>query len=74
MSLLATAADRTDQPPCTWIKVRLMLTAMFVPIRHVEKYWHDVVKPMVTSEVLLPLIDYMDRTWIGELGGEQMAT
>ncbi len=51
-----------------------MLTAMFVPIRHVEKYWHDVVKPMVTSEVLLPLIDYMDRTWIGELGGEQMAT
>jgi hypothetical protein len=43
-----------------------MLTTMFVPIRRVEKYWYDVVKPLVTSEDLQQLIDYMERIWIGE--------
>ncbi len=47
---------------------------MFVPIRLVEKYWYDVVKPLVTREDLQLLIDYMERIWIGESISGRSAT
>ncbi len=46
--------------------MRLLLTPMFVPLRHVLDYWNDVVKPLITFEELDPLINYMEYTWLGE--------
>jgi hypothetical protein len=52
--------------------MRLLLTPMFVPCRHVEQYWYEVVKPILAAEGLgaqrpniNPLLEYMERTWIG---------
>ena len=38
---------------------------MFVPCRHVERYWREVVRPMISFQELGPVVDYMQRTWIG---------
>jgi len=38
---------------------------MFVPRCHVEAFWHTVIKPMITRSELTPILDYVQKTWIG---------
>ena len=47
-------------------QVRLMMTPMFAPPQYTMKFWHEVIKPLITREELAPVMDYVERTWIGE--------
>lgn len=47
------------------LKTRLLVTAMFVPVQQVEKYFHEVIKQLVVREELATVLEYVERTWIG---------
>src|SRR5687767_2052944 len=39
---------------------------MFVPVTQVESYFHEVIKQLVVREELASILEYVERTWIGE--------
>jgi hypothetical protein len=43
-----------------------MLTPMFVPPRSTVQFWQEVIKPSITRGELAPVMEYVERTWIGE--------
>jgi hypothetical protein len=48
-------------------QVRLLMTPMFVPVNRVEEFWHETIKRLVVREELAPIVDYVERTWIGKI-------